>query len=460
LLAQQQALGVRYILPVDTAITSSGSNLSVNNITRLTLNDKLTFRNILGYDDWYQSVALDIDATALPIANIPSTPRQQTVHQITEEAQLLGNTDRLKWIVGAFVLDQPLPNWVLETGKFFGGEADDLRRLASDSQAVFGQGTYDLSEWIPRVKVTGGVRYNWYDVINDNRGNHGPGAICTVPMTNCDIATNLETKGNAFTWTGGVDYQAAPDTLLYLTSRRGFRPGAGNPPPSPLPSFGPEFVNDVELGIKSDWKVGDVPVRTNLDLYYQDYKDIQVTQVVLTNGTPNTITANAATARQWGTEFEALLQLTRDLQVRATFDYLSFRYTEIQPGVNQMLLANTETAGRPPRKYGVDARYRLPLSKRIGDVTVSANWNYQAKSGSYYVADGGMINSFSLVNMNLDWENMFGSTLDASLFASNLLNRVYEVGGAGFFPSFGFAVETYGEPRMYGIRLRYRFGHG
>ena len=62
--------------------------------------------------------------------------------------------------------------------------------------------------------------------------------------------------------------------------------------------------------------------------------------------------------------------------------------------------------------------------------------------------------------MAANWDNVYGSPFDVSLFASNLLNKVYVTQGTlSFEPAFfGYATQIFGEPRMYGIRLNYRFG--
>ena len=40
-------------------------------------------------------------------------------------------------------------------------------------------------------------------------------------------------------------------------------------------TFRPETVDDVELGVKADWRMGDMFLRTNLAAYYAKYNDIQ-----------------------------------------------------------------------------------------------------------------------------------------------------------------------------------------
>ena len=455
---QQQALGVRTVIPQSVHLDSNGSNLSLNNISRVGLGDGLTFRNIFGLDVANTTFASDLDGTALPILDSPVTPWDVPFRQFTEEAQLLGKSlgERLDWIAGAFFLDQPTLGFAAHNQTLFGAPANGIAKQGEKSKALFVQGTYDLSAVIRNLKVTAGARYTWDERSSDSASTEPPGPI-----------TDIEVKDGAPTWTGELSYQAAPQTLLYLSASRGYRTGGANGvnvEGTLLPNYGPEFVNNYEFGVKSDWELANIPIRTNAAVYYQNYSAIQVQSVVFIDNLPFGVEGNAAHARVTGTELETVMQLTKDLQVGATFDYLDFVYEEFGPGANAALLNADRTFTRPPRKYGLSARYRLPLDPQVGDLSVKANWNWQAQSASFLssAADAsrpsGQIQSFGLLNMVLDWNGIVGSRLDASLFASNLLNKVYSTGGASYYTSLGFAVQMFGEPRMYGIRLRYKFG--
>jgi iron complex outermembrane recepter protein len=469
LFAQQQALGDRTHIPVDTDYASSGSNLSLNNISRLNISDGLTFRNIFGYDFARSVLAVDSDSTALPIIGLPSTPRVETTRQFTEEAQVLGTAfaGRFDWIAGAFYLDAVTPSngYVLQTEFLFGLPADSLYQSTSKSKALFAQGNYDLGSILTGLKFTGGIRYTWDENTSNTRGGIVGSSVCTMPQSACGPSTqiNLIAKSNALTWTAGLDYQASEETLLYLSSRRGYRPGGFNS--AGQPGYNPEYVDDFELGVKSDWMAGTMPIHTNADIYYQDYKDIQVQQSVVDPQGIFILITNAAAARIWGGEFEAHAQLTHDLQLGATLDYLSFDYTSFDPGVqNSDLLIATRTYNNPTLKYGVNARYQLPLSADIGNISARANWVWQratsANLASLADADraSGTVPAFGLLNLSAEWNAINGTHLDASLFASNALNKQYLVGSQSFYTELGAAIGIYGEPRMYGIRLRYRFG--
>lgn len=479
--AEQQALGPRFYIPIGNDDISEGSLVSLSNITRVTFNDQLTFRNIVGYESVTQRLQIDQDGTPLPAFDYPVPPPPTTGApifaargQFTEEAQLLGKAfdGRLDWIAGGFFLDDPgtkgppvnghsslvalgshIPQSVLQNGEW--------------SRALFSQATFSL---MPRVKITGGARYTWDSVRLRTLGNL-PTSICSGPMqVDCDADTGTVNRASshAITWTTGIDYQVQPDTLLYLAAHRGYRGGGFNEPNEGFspPPYGPEFVTDGELGIKSDWKLGGVAIRTNADVWYETYTEIQLTANIPEPVTPLdpagyiAYTINAGTGKLYGAELETQALLSDDFKVGVSFDYTKRNYMSFNPFVPQATVADiraSETLGTPLVKYGINASYRLPMRKDVGEVSISGVWNWQDKSGDISVPRGyGLIPSFGLLNLAADWKGVFGSDFDISLFASNVLDKVYISDAVPFWqPGFWGGSIYFGEPRMYGIRLQY-----
>jgi iron complex outermembrane recepter protein len=468
---QQLLLNFRTAVPSSVDPVSSGTLLAVNNITRVKLTDTLTFRNIFGFDRATNTTTDDRDSTIAPLFDTPGAPQHDTIQQITEEAQLQGKSfaEQLDWIAGAFFLDARNPNSELSPGIVFGQPSDSISRYKTQSKALFAQGTYNLSNLAEGLSVTAGLRYTWDSQSSENQGA-APGdpspSICTEPTSNCSYLSKPSTSFGALTWTTGLNYQVTHDTLVYFANRRGYRAGGSNATADlpDLPNYGPEFVTDFELGAKSDWVAADIPIRTNAAIYYQDYTDIQL-QTIYVNpqtGAATPITSNAGKARIWGAELEAQAQLTKDLRVGLRFDHLDFKLTDAgqnaDPAALLSELGPNGKGERPPYKYGVDARYALPITPELGRLSVSANWSWQATSGAPEIFVGGEIPAYGLLNFAVNWDSISGAPFDASFFMSNATDKLYRIGGisnsaVGFFDAY-----RYGEPRMYGIRLKYRFG--
>jgi iron complex outermembrane receptor protein len=450
-LAQQQALGTLTHIPIDTVLASSGTTLAVSNISTVDLTEHLRFRNIFGYNDQKTTGSGDSDGTIYPVVAKPSTPQVTVAEQFTDEAQLQGSKmlgGALDWTLGIFYLDEPREPFSLLTTTTFGRKTDAESRLGATSKAVYGIANYDLSAILPQLSATAGVRYTKDWNIADTRNG---------PLKNFANPVTAEVSNNAVTWNAGLNYQVLHDTMVYTSVSRGYRSGGNNTALPDLPGFGPEFVINYEIGTKSDWRVASVPVRTNAALFYENYTGLQLGDFTLINGFYQAITANAGSARLWGAEFEVSAQLTQSLRVGMNFDYLNFAFTKFDTGVDVAATELFVKDNRPPYKYGVNAGYQLPVPSNIGNISVQANWDWQATSGNAYLVSGGLIPAYGLLNMTADWNGIAGGPLDAQLYVSNALNKVYLIGGLGGYNLIGNDSYRYGEPRMYGVRLRYQF---
>jgi iron complex outermembrane receptor protein len=448
-LAQQEALGTLTHIPIDTVSVSSGTTLALGNISTVDVTDHLRFRNILGYNDQKTTASSDSDGTMFPV--VEHTPQVAIGRQYTEEAQLQGSKTlggTLDWTLGLFYLDQPRGPFSAVTSTTYGKKSDSKSSIGATSKAVYGLANYDLSAILPQLNATAGVRYT--------RDSHSA-EVHGGPLNNFANPVRADVTNTAVTWNAGLNYQVVQDTMVYTSVSRGYRSGGNNTAQPNLPGFGPEFVTNYEIGTKSDWRIASVPVRTNAALFYENYTNLQLSDFTLINGTFQSITANGGSARLWGAEFEVSAQLTQRLQMGVNFDYLNFDFTQFAAGVNVAATELFAKDNRPPYKYGVNARYQLPVPSQIGSVSVQANWAWQDTSGDANLVIGGLIPPYGLLNMTADWNGIGGGPLDAQLYVSNALNKVYVTGGLGGYNLTGFDSYRYGEPRMYGVRLRYQF---
>ena len=71
---------------------------------------------------------------------------------------------------------------------------------------------------------------------------------------------------------------------------------------------------------------------------------------------------------------------------------------------------------------------------------------------------GSVLEPYGLLNLSLDWRNVAQSGLDVGLFATNVTNKLYRVSNANVFDGSLHHSTMYGEPRMMGVKVRYRFG--
>src|SRR3546814_12432168 len=60
---------------------------------------------------------------------------------------------------------------------------------------------------------------------------------------------------------------------------------------------------------------------------------------------------------------------------------------------------------------------------------------------------------YVLANLRLDWNNVMGNPIDASLFVKNLFDKTYKIGSGNLISSqLGTTSVIYGDPRIYGLQ--------
>jgi iron complex outermembrane receptor protein len=104
------------------------------------------------------------------------------------------------------------------------------------------------------------------------------------------------------------------------------------------------------------------------------------------------------------------------------------------------------------------------VDKSVGAIELSAVYRYTASyasSASSNAVGGGTVLSTPVkqVDANFDWRGVGGSSVDLALFVSNLTNQTTITFRQPLYNSFGFDTQLLGRPRMYGARVRVRFGN-
>jgi iron complex outermembrane receptor protein len=457
-LAQQQALGIRKdAFPL--VLHDVQRALGVVNTTVWNVNDEVTLKNIFGFRRNRVKEINDFDGTVLPlVAEITPSGSgwNSAIDQYTEEFQIQRKGNLITWIAGLYYeYSQPGTPQVIE-GNDLGMNA--LRRVGfrDSSNALFAHIDIDLSDLHSGLSASGGARYTRDQrqaslTLIDNTG------ACTPAQGGCSFNDDF----GAATWDFSVQ-QKLKDTLTYIAVRKGYKSGGFNLPfPAPqYATFDPETVTDLEVGLKSDWEVGSMPLRTNLGAYRDWYRHIQLIQGVATptSGLVSLVT-NAADAKIYGFEAELTLIPVQDLQLTAFYSYTRAVY-----GKNTVY-DNTNAGGSqfdnvPMNKAGASARYTINMGT-AGAVVLGVDGTYQSAANSSDRLAPPPINkipTFTLLNVHLDWNEIMHLPLDLTLFGTNMTDRRYITGGYPIYDSIGFSSSIWGEPRMYGASLRYRFG--
>ncbi len=443
--------------PFDTdaeaPVYSRGSNLGFTNVSVADLSDRLTVKNILNFRRIRSTEAQDQDGTAASVLSVLDIAE---VDQITEELQFQGRTadDRLTVIAGGYFFEESGTRFVL-VDAVRGPINPRSQRSTNTSQSLFVQGDYRI---VDNLTLTLGGRYTWEtrDFAQELR---------SASTNACIFCNASRASWRAPTYTVSLSWQIDRDRLLYAATRRGFRSGGFNSGASNAAAaapFNPEFVTDYEIGFKADWQLGGSQLRTNVAVYRTNYTDIQRSLTIPINNSPVVSIFNAASANITGFELEAKFIPVPGIEVNASTAFTDTSYNEFQyrdVAGNLIDQSANRFAYIPRWTYRLDARARLYRS--AGDqneLSISANYYWQ--SSVFFSEFNGPLNrqsSYGLLGARLELRNAGGSGFTAALWARNLTNTLYAPGASDQFTGLGLVYESYGEPRMYGAEMSFRF---
>lgn len=275
----------------------------------------------------------------------------------------------------------------------------------------------------------------------------------------------------------GLDWQAAPDILLYGRVSSGYKGGGFNlralNAPGLVP-FNPEKTTEFEAGVKSEWL--EQRLRVNASGYFTQYKNIQRQQtraVPAPDGSLRTatVTGNAAEAEIYGVETTVVARPTAALVLTAGASYNHGKYKKylIPVATNAVTgeptafndLSNLEfplpAASLAPRfRYTLNGVFTAPTA--WGDLTTNLNWAWQSaqRMQPTPAREFVRVKSYGLLDARVTlhveaWDS------DVSIFGRNLLDKDY-FQGVQDFGSLGYFVGFTGDPRLVGVEFRKKFG--
>lgn len=439
------------------------------------LTDDLTVRSITGFRHWQNSVAnsdQDGNSGLLGIVVAPGTPGIRPVnvfgadnarkqHQFSQELNLIGKAgDSFDYVVGAYYFrekaheDNPQYFTLVQNIPGLGLAGINLaNRLdystQSESTALFGQGTYRFTE---QLSFTGGLRYTW-----DERK-----LIQRDPLER-----QLSRSFSKLNYAATLTFQATPDVMAYARVASGYKAGGFNAR-SVNDGYDPENVTNYELGIKSEFF--DRRMRFNGSVFYSDLKGKQITQFVAGTGGAASQTINAGRVAFKGVEAELQALPFDGLQLNAAVGYTHRKFKEllaVDPTDNTVKnYADIAHLGQAPTTtLSAGAQYSI---KDVAGGTLSFRLDYAYKSKQYYnIIPGSPFSPFD-AQIAAPGYGLFDGRImladvplgrteaSVTLWGKNLTSKVYRAGGIDF-GALGYAMNIYGEPRSYGLDVRFKF---
>jgi iron complex outermembrane receptor protein len=340
-----------------------------------------------------------------------------------------------------------------------GLESFDLRsNVKTDGYAAFANASYHLnSSWT----FTAGGRYTWEKKHLDYQ-QFDPDSLGFVP----DIGPlSRDYSQGAFTPTASIVYGVTDHVNLYATFASGYKSGGFNVDTLSTANhieFGPEHVNNYELGVKGEFLNG--RLQADLDVFHMDYDDLQVTQY--DPASFSNYIGNAASAKINGLEFDAVARITSAWTVSGNIGLLDTKFdTFIDEYGNS--LAGERLTFAPKFSGALATQYSVPVTTGVA-AYVNGEYTYRSAVYSQYndvkTTPSDILGAYGLLNGSI------GASFDQAkwkveLYARNLTNKLYEINKTtqlpllSFLPQYDYeeTTTTYGMPRTYGIAFKTHF---
>jgi iron complex outermembrane receptor protein len=370
----------------------------------------------------------------------------QEFRLVSNEANL-DEQQKIEWVFGVSYLEIKELNLKIDDGNYgdpsdpygsYSSESSSSSKYKSDSTSLFGNLDYFISE---SLKISLGLRWeDWKSKFVDTLGD--------------DFNPSNDMSGGKIS----LVKNTRKGTSIFASIAKGYKQGGFNlglglGPDSSNQNllYDPEYLTNYELGLNS--KIFDSRLNLATIIFYSDREDQQVlvsTQVDPSD--PNTfsfLTKNAAEGVNYGLEINMGMDLSETLNL---FVNLGFLETEIKNWKSRPDLEDRAQAHAPKRSYAIGFNWNPTVNYYLRlDVT--------GKSSFYYSdSHDKQSDAYSLTNLSLGYQQ---DKWNAELWARNAFNKYYAVRGFYFGnepPNFEDTLyQRHGDPRHYGISLRYDF---
>ena len=369
----------------------------------------------------------------------------------TAEIRLVSTGDGpMDWVAGYFHFEEENSNIFDVCGTTLGCRYGDSRgNLESD--AIFGQISYDLSE---SLEMVGGLRYT-----DDTRGG---GNVVPYSFVFLQPGEDIEgsSSGSKTTWKLGLNHTNDNGNMLYASASSGYKAGSFNLRANT--TYGPENVIEYAVGSKNI--LLDSRLKLNVAAFIYDYEDMQLEQVVGIDGNVSILTINAADSEIKGLEVEAIYLATDALEISGQFSLLDTEFkaltdTDSLKGfmAEPEDLTGNSFARAPEKSVTLAIEYTINLAS---GATLAPRLQYRYQDDWYlrhFNTAADLVPSHTKTDFTLNYSHQ-NDMLSVMGYIYNISNNDILSGeniGLG-----GYGSPRYGHykaPRLFGVRVDYKF---
>ncbi|MCP5431919.1 MAG: TonB-dependent receptor [Alphaproteobacteria bacterium] len=336
------------------------------------------------------------------------------------------------------------------------------------SIAAFGSLTWNLTD---AFKLTGGLRWTRDEkegFFTRRRLNAAAAPIAPTGTVGSNLGVEQIDERVTYSLTGR--YFVTPEVMAFATVATGFKSGGLNSEAQAITlprTFGPEFTQDYELGLKST--LFDRRLRANLTLFHMDIDDFQ--ERTFTG--LGFIVGNAGSVRQRGLELDLDATPVDELSLNLGFAWLDSEFTDFRgapglPGGAAQNLTGKRRPDSPEFTVSLGAQWtdRIPNTdlgwfvrgeyQWTDEQYLAANLNPQALQEAYTIVNfrAGISGEDKSWTLSAFVRNAFDEGYCTRLF-DQVLNTVYGAQNAAAGTSVQRCVV--GTPRNFGGELSVKF---
>jgi iron complex outermembrane recepter protein len=324
--------------------------------------------------------------------------------------------------------------------------------LTNESQAVFGQVTYNLtndSRGIFGARTTRDKKFRTSDMILSGGVDYD-----TTNSGNLVIPLYGNASWKSSTFKLGYEKDLSPTQMFYANVSTGFKSGGfndGDTRTNPELIYSPEKITSVEMGLNG--KFFDNALQLTSSVFHYDYSQMQKSGIV----NAQMLTVNTGKATVDGVELSARYRVSKAGKIDVSLGLLGAKYKNYTtPNGTNYSGKKLDKSPEVTLNLGYMHNWNLDSGARL---TGYVGTKY---SSSYVTTDTGAPSvaptqfkqdSFWKSNASLTYASN-DDRIETQLYVKNIENKSQLMGSVAFFGSnYGYMSE----PRTYGLRTTFKF---
>jgi iron complex outermembrane receptor protein len=464
-----------------TAYYLPGSNTEVqgHNLTvSYDINENITLKSITGYREFDDDVSQNFSESFGDAGSL-ETHTLTDQDQFSQEFQIIGSHDKLKYVGGLYYFDE---SGTQAESQFIDRSLVDelgIRALGGDvvpdtpcgdgtdglpfcfdyaaifpaflgeytvesnveSWAAFGQATYSVTD---TIEITAGLRYT-DDERDSARTNDGW-------IFNSFAPGATDSQDEKVDYTLVADFTISDNASVYIKTGTGFRSGGSSRNGSDFnTSFDTEELVSYELGWKMEFADR---IRLNGALFYMEIDDIILDYLPDPVNAPSNVEGiNSGEAEISGLEVDLQVAITENFLVGLGYTYLDYELNDTIFPDGTDHTDTTELVWAPEHALALTADYTVPMD--CGELRFHMDYSWQddqfalanTEFGEVIVGDYGLLNG----RISMAEVEMAGGTWQFAVWGKNLSDEDshnYLIGAT---------ANTFLQPRTYGGEVRFRY---